>query len=289
MSSRTIYDCRQVVYSKVQAPLPSYTEAVKRGTRLTGNGPDKAGSIRERAYVLIQQKIARAELVPGAAVSEVSLAKELGSSRTPIREALGQLVAEGLLEQTPNRGAVVVQLKRQDIIDLYELREALEVYAVGKVAQRANSGSEIERLKKLVAEIAELRSELARANRSELSERQMQRFIACDLGFHSLLVRMAANARILKLVNETRLLIRIFAIHRRGHDSAMLESIHAQHGEMVRAVSERNSQAAMQILSTHIQRSLQERLDDFDRWEHESAMRETLPVFFDEHPAGELI
>ncbi|HEX4748603.1 MAG TPA: GntR family transcriptional regulator [Bryobacteraceae bacterium] len=262
---------------------------MKRGPRLTGHGLEKTGSIREKAYVLIQQKIARAELVPGVAVSEVSLAKELGSSRTPIREALGQLVAEGLLEQTPNRGAVVVQLKRQDIIDLYELREALEVYAVGKVAQRTNSDSEIERLKKLVSEIAELQSELERTAQPELSQRQMQRFIACDLGFHSLLVRMAANARILKLVNETRLLIRIFAIHRRGHNGAMLANIRSQHSEMIRAVSERNSQAAMQILSTHIQRSLQERLEDFDRWEHESAMRETLPVFFDVHPAGELI
>ena len=93
-------------------------------------------SAREKAYVLIQQKIARGELPPGSAVSEIPLAQELGSSRTPVREALGQLVAEGLLEQTPNRGAVVVQLGRQDIIDLYELREALEVYAVGKAAAR---------------------------------------------------------------------------------------------------------------------------------------------------------
>ena len=100
---------------------------------------------------------------------------------------------------------------------------------------------------------------------------------------------MAENARILKLVNETRLLIRIFAIHRQGHDAAMLARIHAQHSEMIRAVSERNPKAAMEILSTHIQKSLQERLEDFDRWEHESSMRDTLPVFFDVHLAGEPI
>ena len=262
---------------------------MKRGVTSARPSLDKAGSIREKAYVLIQQKIARGELVPGAAVSEMALSKELGSSRTPIREALGQLVAEGLLEQTPNRGAVVVQLKRQDIIDLYELREALEVYAVGKVAQRANSESELERLNRMVNEIAELQYELEGANQPKLTEHQMQRFIACDLGFHLLLVRMAANARILKLVNETRLLIRIFSIHRQGHNAAMLASIRAQHSEMIRSVSERNPQAAMQILSRHIQRSLQERLEDFDRWEHEAAMRDTLPVFFDVHEAGELI
>lgn len=246
-----------------------------------------ATSIREKAYVLIQQKIARGELVPGAAVSEISLSKELGSSRTPIREALGQLVAEGLLEQTPNRGAVVVQLKRQDIIDLYELREALEVYAVGKAAQRNNSEHEIGRLQKVVEEITTLRAELEKCGQLELNGRQMQRFIACDLGFHTLLVRLAANARILKLVNETRLLIRIFAMHRRGHDAALLARIHDQHGEMLRAVAGKNPKRAMQVLSLHIQNSLQERLEDFDKWEHEASMRETLPVFFDVHSASE--
>jgi len=66
-------------------------------------------SIRERAYIYIQRKIASGELRPGRSVSELALSKELGSSRTPIREAIGQLVAEGLLEQVHNRGAVVVQ------------------------------------------------------------------------------------------------------------------------------------------------------------------------------------
>jgi DNA-binding GntR family transcriptional regulator len=258
---------------------------VKRGVSSTAFGTDR--SIREKAYVLIQQKIARAELKPGSAVSEVSLAKELGSSRTPIREALGQLVAEGLLEQTPNRGAVVVQLKSQDIIDLYELREALEVYAAGKVARRTNSEHEIQRLRTLVDEIAALRQELEKCEEPALNEEQMQRFIACDLGFHTLLVRMASNARILKVLNETRLLIRIFAIHRRQHDASMLAKIHHQHSQVLCAVAQKEPEKAMHLLSSHIQNSLQERLEDFDRWEHEASMRETLPVFFDVHSAGE--
>ena len=117
-------------------------------------------SARERACLLIQQKIARGELCPGSAVSEVPLAKELGSSRTPVREALGQLVAEGFLEQTPNRGTIVVQLRRQDIIDLYELREALEVYTVNKAARQKNTPQDLKRLKRLADEILGLQGEL---------------------------------------------------------------------------------------------------------------------------------
>ena len=61
---------------------------------------------RSGVYLYIQQKIVSGELQAGEAVSELAIAKELGSSRTPVREALGQLAAEGFLDQTPNRGAV---------------------------------------------------------------------------------------------------------------------------------------------------------------------------------------
>jgi DNA-binding GntR family transcriptional regulator len=263
----------------------SYTEAVP-STR--GSASRRAErSIRERAYLLIQQKIARGELRPGSSVSELSVAEELGSSRTPIREALSQLAAEGLLEQTPNRGAVVVQLKRQDIIDLYELREALEVYAVGKAARRANSPQELKRLQSLADEIVALKAELEQVGQNELSVKQMHRFVACDLGFHTLLVCMAANARILKLVNETRLLIRIFAFHRDRHDVQSLERIYRQHCEVLSAVAGRDPEKGMRLLSSHIQASQIERLEEYDRWEHEASLREALPVFFDFYPSSE--
>jgi DNA-binding GntR family transcriptional regulator len=238
--------------------------------------------MREKAYLLIQQKIARRELAPGSAVSEASLAQELGSSRTPVREALSQLVVEGLLDQTPNRGTVVVQLNRQDIIDLYELREALEVYAVGKAARRSHSQAELMRLQRFADEILVLRDELT-DSQAALNAKQMQRFVACDLGFHSLLVRMAANARISKTVSDTRLLIRIFAMHRHGHDAAALTRIHSQHREILRAVIEQDPDCATRALSSHIQESQAERLDEFDHWEHEDSLRQALPVFFDFH------
>jgi DNA-binding GntR family transcriptional regulator len=246
-----------------------------------GSPPTPRGdrSIRERAYLLIQQKIVRGQMPPGSAVSEVALAQELGSSRTPIREALGQMVAEGLLEQTPNRGTVVVQLRRQDIIDLYELREALEVYAVGKVARQINTPQDLQRLESFADEILRVKNELSKTPDSTLNENQMGRFIACDLGFHTLLLRMAANARILKTVNETRLLMRIFSIHRRGHNAALLTKIHKQHHAIFEAIAERNAARASELMSSHIQESQQERVVEYDEWEHESSMREALPVF----------
>ena len=237
--------------------------------------------MRDRAYLYIQRKIARGDLPAGTSISELALAKELGSSRTPIREAVRQLVAEGLLEHTPNRGAVVVQLARQDITDLYELREALEVYAVGKVARNGIRIADVTRLRGLAGEIESLRKELQRDGKNELSDEQMHRFVGSDLSFHTLLMRAAANVRIQKVVNETRLLIRVFAIHRRGHTIDELERIHRSHSDVLDAVIANDAPRAMACLSEHIQQSMRERLDEYDHWEREASLRESLPVFFE--------
>ncbi len=115
----------------------------------------------------------------------------------------------------------------------------------------------------------------------------MNRFITCDLGFHTLLLRIASNARMLKVVNETRLLIRIFAIHREGHDSAALAKIHGQHREILEAVSAKSSTRAMALMSNHIRESQGERLTEYDEWEHEASLRESLPAFFSFHSSPE--
>jgi DNA-binding GntR family transcriptional regulator len=201
-------------------------------------------SVREGAYLHIQRKIASGELSAGHAISELSLAKELGISRTPIREALGQLAAEGLLEQSPNRRAVVVKLTRQDIIELYELREALEMYAVGKAARQRVRQADLDRLQSLNDAILTLRDELQRLGKSGLDREQMHRFVTYDLAFHTLLMRLASNARILKVVNETRVLVRIFAIRRQGHTVPLLEDIHRRHCEVVRAIAEQDPERA---------------------------------------------
>jgi DNA-binding GntR family transcriptional regulator len=244
-------------------------------------------SIRDKAYQHIQRKIALGELQQGSALSELALAKELGISRTPIREAIGQLIAEGLLEQSPSRGTVVVKLTRQDIVDLYELREALEIYAVAKAARQTNRKTDIQRLQALADEVLTIKNELHRSAKPALDPMQMHRFIASDLAFHTLLMHLAANARMLKVVNETRLLIRIFAMRHRGHKKAELERIHRQHRELVSAVVGNDAERASRVIMDHLQASRQERLDAYDQWERESSLRELLPSFYDMHaPTG---
>jgi|UPI00047E91DC DNA-binding GntR family transcriptional regulator len=222
-------------------------------------------TIREKAYQYIQSRIASGDLPSGGAISELLLAKELGSSRTPVREAISQLVSEGLLEQTPNRGTVVVQLTREDIVDLYELREALEVYVIAKVTREHLPVEDIKRLELLSNGILALVNELDATGEPYLNTEQMQRFITADRGFHTLLMAFSFNPRIRKVVDETRLLIRIFAMRRLGYGAEKLRKIHGQHAAIIAAIVSEDPALAVQRLAEHIQISRQERLDEFDR------------------------
>jgi len=239
-------------------------------------------SIGEKAYLYLRTRILSGELPPGAALSEASIARELGNSRGPLREAIRRLTAEGFLRQAPTGGSVVVEFSRRDVAELYELREALEVYAVGKAAEHKLRESDVEALQRAVNEVLLLRDELEASGRADLGTEEMRRFIRMDLQFHTLLVRAAANSRILKVVADTRVLLNIFAIRRKGHDADQLTQIHRYHSEILAAIVRGDPQAAMRLLGEHIRLSKEERLKEHDERERETALRHPL---LDSHSA----
>src|SRR4051812_39778432 len=186
-------------------------------------------SIGDKAYLYLRTRILSGELPPGAALSEASIARELGNSRGPLREAIRRLTAEGFLRQSPTGGSVVVEFSRRDVAELYELREALEVYAVGRAAENKVRDSEAETMERTVDDVLLLRDALEASGEAHLAPEEMRRLIRVDLQFHTLLVRAAANSRILKVVADTRVLLNIFAIRRKGHDADQLAQIHRYH------------------------------------------------------------
>lgn len=241
-----------------------------------------ATSIRQKAYLYIQRKITTGELAAGEAISEVDLAKELGSSRTPIREAISQLIAEGLLEQGPGGGIMVTQFTREDILDFCELREVLESYALGKVARLGlMKPDDKERLQKLVDEIQVLKNELIKLNQQTLNAEQMNRFISADFAFHALLLALSQNARIHKAVNETRLLMWVFSFRRLGHSIADLERIHAQHQELLDSIVRQDAEATVKTITLHLQESQRERLNEFDLVKREASLKRSIPTLLE--------
>ena len=236
---------------------------------------DRIQSMQERAYFHLLKQMLSGELSAGTPLSEAALAKELGISRTPLREAIRRLAAEGFVRQIPNRGSMVVEFSKRDIAELYELREALEVYAVGKAAEHTLRPSDHDQLEHLVCAALDLRDELTASGAPGLTVEQMQRHVQVDLSFHTTLLRAAANRRLLKAVADTRVLLNIFAMRRKGHSAAQLSEVHRYHSEIFRAVVRKDAEAAMRLMGEHIRVSRCERLEEYDEWEREVAMRQS--------------
>ena len=90
----------------------------------------QVNTISHQIYSIIKKAIVSGEYAPGFWLQEVELSKELGVSRSPVREALKQLSADGLVKEIPNKGTFVREFTQKEIIEIYEIRELLESYAI---------------------------------------------------------------------------------------------------------------------------------------------------------------
>jgi DNA-binding GntR family transcriptional regulator len=133
---------------------------------------------------------------PDERLIEEQLAERLGVSRTPIRQALTMLEAEGLVEIAPNRGATVCSFSTEDVWDIYDLRAVLEGYAARRSAERIEGG-ELGRLRELAGEMETL------AGRFEDHEEEIRALVAFNQAFHGTIVDASRNRRLERLINRT--------------------------------------------------------------------------------------
>ena len=148
---------------------------------------------------------------------------------------------------------------------------------MGQAAEHNLRSADLDALQKLVREVAHLRDDLLHSGAPELSAVQMKRFVQIDMSFHSTLVRAAANRRILKVFADTRLLLNIFAMRRKGHTAAVLGDVFRYHSQVLEAVLRKDSETARRLLGEHIRVSKEERLLEYDEWERETAINHNSP------------
>ncbi|MDE3207069.1 MAG: GntR family transcriptional regulator [Acidobacteriota bacterium] len=137
----------------------------------------------QRVYEETKEQILSGELPGGTLLSENEVARRLQVSRTPAREAFVRLEAEGLLSLQPRRGAVVVPVPINEAVDVLEVREALEVGAVRRLARRPD------RSRLLASAHAELQ-----AQRVHVKARDLEAFAVSDHAFHRAIVDAGGNA-----------------------------------------------------------------------------------------------
>lgn len=148
--------------------------------------PTTTSAVAER----IREAILGGMLTPGERLKEEQLARELGTSRTPVREALLRLQSEGLVDAAPNRGATVRRYGRSELVEMYELRALLEGHAGRRAAERIDED-----------DIADLRASCDRFARLA-GGRDLHGLVAENAAFHRAVWRAAASERLAGMIEE---------------------------------------------------------------------------------------
>jgi len=179
---------------------------------------------------------------PGERLNEVVLAKQLGVSRTPLREALGRLSIEKLLRFVPGKGFFCRDLDVNEVFDLYELRKALEISAVRLAVVRASDG-----------DIQELKAFLEQTG-PDAGTRPSAELVELDEFFHERLMALSGNDEMLHVLRSVNARIRFV----RWIDMAQADRPASQreHRAVIDAVGARDGDAAVAVLEKHIDRRL---------------------------------
>lgn len=206
------------------------------------SGPMRAS---DRAYAALREDIIEWRLLPGAVLAEVEQSERLGVSRTPVREALGRLSAEGLTTAAGGRGVVVTDISLEDIDELFELRETLECKAASLAAVRGNR-----------AVFSQLHKELLRAPELISTEDRPRH------AYYSLVGRLdeaideaIANSYLAQAMGTLRVhLVRIRRLA--ADDDARLLAAASEHAAIAEAIAAGNPRLAEAATTVHLHRSL---------------------------------
>lgn len=186
----------------------------------------------------IRQAIVDGGLAPGARLKEEELARELGMSRTPVREALLVLQAEGLVDAAPNRGATVRVHDAQDLDDLYQLRALLEGYAARKAA--AHATEDLVRM---------LWSSCDRFE--ELSDGDVRALVKENFVFHNAILEAAGSARVAGMVRKVTELPLVYKSYIWYSPEQRRISAH-YHRQITRALESRDGERAELVMKEHV-------------------------------------
>ena len=203
-------------------------------------------ALYEEVAERLRQRIFNRELEPGSWIDELKIADELGISRTPMREALKVLAAEGLITMKVRRGAYVTEVSDKDLSDVYHLLSLLESDAVAVVAERASD----EQLK----DLERLHQELEVAGRDP--ERQRERFFQINEQFHMRLLDIANNRWRDQMVSDLRKVMKLNR-HNSLFKTGRVEESLQEHRAVMAALQARNPALAAQRMREHFLNGLE--------------------------------
>lgn len=213
--------------------------------------PTRALSVAET----LRNRIFDGVFAPGAHLMEITLANELGVSRTPVRGAMARLADEGLLVYEPNKGFQVRRFNAKDVFDAFSVRANLEAMACRLIAERGLDAESLQRLQAMLDEQRQL------LHGKEWSDGRALRWHDMNLAFHHTLMTLADNRWLAEAVHRARQLPIIFDSNLRPHnrDASMLLYRQEQarlaledHDRIVEALGRRDAAAAEATMREHV-------------------------------------
>jgi DNA-binding GntR family transcriptional regulator len=197
-------------------------------------------TIRRRVYEHLREQLLNGEIAPHEHLIETKIAQELGTSRTPVREALHSLELEGLIESIPRVGYVVKPISEQEVEEICEIRMAIE----GVAARWAMEKSD----KKLIEELEKNIS----ISDSKVSKGDAKAFIDLDARFHEIIARHSGSRRLLEMAQTLRRHMLRYRIQSIYSVDNVLRAIDG-HKEIMRAIEKHDLEEVTQAIRNHME------------------------------------
>ena len=213
----------------------------------------KAINLKEKVYVHLSRGLGGGLLKAGHRISETRLAKELGVSRTPVREAIRRLESEGVVRQIPRYGTFVRKLSLSEFRDIWDLRKLLEDYTVSRAAARRTE-EDVKKLESIVVNMRETAHNARKMSIKEYYDSNSMTFL--DIEFHRFVAVIAGNACIIDLREKnlmlTNLVTRVPVAERAVNHMQIVASCFRSHCRIFRAIRDQNVEAARYLIDNHL-------------------------------------
>jgi DNA-binding GntR family transcriptional regulator len=204
----------------------------------------KPRPLYEEVAELLRQRIfagKASDMEPGAWIDELKLAQEYGISRTPLREAIKVLAAEGLVTMKMRRGAYVTEVNAKDLRDVFHLMAVLEADAAGTVASTSTAAQ--------LQELEALHQQLEKAARDS---KDHLKFFQLNEAFHVKLLEIANNRWAGQMVADLRKVMKLNRAHSLTRPGRIEESL-AEHAAIMAALKKRDAAATQAAMRAHIE------------------------------------
>tara|TARA_R110002096_G_scaffold155936_2_gene320342 strand:- start:360 stop:1055 length:696 start_codon:yes stop_codon:yes gene_type:complete len=223
-------------------------------------------SLSEKAYHHIRQQVFAGELGPGDRLVNRALAKQLGTSFIPVREAISRLASEGLVEQVAGAGAFVRTFDRQEISEIYDVRELFEPFAAAQAA-RFLTDHELAELESLITEWEALGKVILNRKRGA-TEGDLDRWLELNERFHEVMISASRNRFLSKITKDVNVLSQCFAAHRGSPKLLSEETVKStlgSHRKLYGLLESRDSDAAEELVKEQLKFGRKSVLTFFDQ------------------------